>query len=99
MEDVKEKRIISHHWHHSVACHMCDGHSLVSAAGARMRSVLAAEECGVTQAAVVGIHVDLCSHTAGLAKLCAFLHLLPHLHVLLHSCCDRQHVQYKSHFL
>ncbi len=48
MEDVKEKRNISHHWHHSVACHMCDGHSLVSAAGARMRSVLAAEECGVT---------------------------------------------------
>lgn len=75
---------------------MCDVHSLVSIAGTRMRSVLAAEQCGVTQAAIVGIHVNLGSHAASLAKLCALLHLLPHLHVLLHSYVDRPHVHYNS---
>lgn len=58
--------------------------SLVSAASAGVRGVFAAVECGITQTAIVGFHVNLSSHTACLAIFCACLHRFPHLHVLLH---------------
>lgn len=57
---------------------------LVCASSARVESVLAAEKGGVSHAAVVGIHVDLGPHAAGLTLLCPSFHLRPHLHVLLH---------------
>lgn len=59
---------------------------LVGASGARVRSVLAAVQGGVSHAAVVGVHVHLGPHAAGLTALCPGFHLRPHLHVLLHRC-------------
>lgn len=56
-----------------------------------MGGVLAAEQGGVPHAAVVGVHVDLGPHAAGLTALCARLHLRPHLHVLLHRCTQGRH--------
>lgn len=64
---------------------------LVSASCARVEGVLAAEQGGVPHAAVVGVHVDLGPHAAGLTALCARLHLRPHLHVLLHRCTQDRH--------
>lgn len=45
---------------------------------------LAAEQGGVSHAAIVGIHVYLCPKTAGLSQCCALLHFFPQLPVLLH---------------
>ena len=56
----------------------------VGGARAGVGGVLAAEEGGVPQTAVVGGHVDLGPHAAALPGLRARLHLSPHLHVLLH---------------
>ena len=56
----------------------------VRLAGAGVGGVLAAEEGGVPQTAVVGGHVDLGPHAAALPDLRPRLHLCPHLHVLLH---------------
>lgn len=50
-----------------------------------MGGILAAEQGGVPHAAVVGVHVNLSPHAAGLTVLRARFHLCPHLHVLLHS--------------
>lgn len=58
---------------------------LVGASCARVGSVLAAEEGGVSHAAIVGVHVNLGPHAAGLTKLCPSFHLRPHLHVLFHG--------------
>lgn len=57
---------------------------LVGACSARVGSVLAAVEGGVSHAAIVGVHVNLCPHAASLTELCPSFHLRPHLHVLLH---------------
>lgn len=60
-------------------------HILVGAASARVGGVLAAEQGGIPHAAVVGLHVDLGPHAAGLTALRASFHFCPHLHVLLHG--------------
>lgn len=58
---------------------------LICVASAGMGGNFAAVQCRVTHAAIVGVHINLSSHTAGLTTLCACLHLLPHLQILLHS--------------
>lgn len=50
-----------------------------------MGGVLAAKQGGVPHAAVVGLHVHLGPHAAGLAAFGASFHLCPHLPVLLHG--------------
>lgn len=50
-----------------------------------MGGVLAAEQGGVPHAAVVGLHVDLGPHAAGLTLRRASFHFRPHLHVPLHG--------------
>lgn len=60
-------------------------HIHVGAASARVGRVLAAEQGGIPHAAVVGLHVDLGPHAAGLTVLRASFHFCPHLHVLLHG--------------
>lgn len=57
-----------------------------------MGGILAAEQGGVPHAAVVGVHVNLGSHAAGLTVLRACFHLCPHLHVLLHGCTQERDV-------
>lgn len=58
---------------------------LVGRSGARVGGVLAAVQGGVSQAAIVGAHVDLGSHAAPLTEFGPGFHLGPHLHVPLHS--------------
>lgn len=60
-------------------------YTLVCFACTWMGGVFAAVQCRVTHAAVVGVHINLSSHATGLTIVCACLHLLPHLQVLLHS--------------
>lgn len=48
---------------------------LVCGSGARVGSVLAAVEGGVSQAPIVGVHVNLGPHAAGLTVLGPSLHL------------------------
>lgn len=60
-------------------------YALVRVASAGMGGVFAAVQCRVTHAPVVGVHINLSSHTAPLTVVCACLHLLPHLQVFLHS--------------
>lgn len=63
----------------SISCANCpqnyESKVLVSASSARVGSVLAAEQGGVSHAAIVGVHVNLGPHAAGLTKLCPSFHL------------------------
>lgn len=73
---------MSHHTHIITSLIM---YTLVCVASAGMGGNFAAVQCRVTQAAVVGVHINLSSHTAGLTVVRACLHPLPHLQVLLYS--------------
>lgn len=58
---------------------------LICVSGAGVGGVLAAKQGGVPHTAIVGLHVHLGPHAAGLTLLGASFHFCPHLHVLLHG--------------